>query len=929
MPRKFKFFAALLVLLIAAAGWQALAGSTQTGTIKGQVVDQKGEPLPGVVLTLRSEAMIRERTTQTDAEGYFFAPALPVGQYRVVATMQGYQTTAVITEVQIDKTTPLKLTMREGEMTEQITVTGAKPVVSKTQTEGAKIVSKKETNNIPVARSYQSLMQFAPGVSGSSNPNMLGGTSNSNQYLTDGVSIRDPVTGTFGSNMVFDAIEAVDIKTTGVSAEYGQFQGGVTNMITKSGGNTLTGSFRDVVSQPNWRSNWKLSTKKYFYRDINIPGRPSTAGRRSNALNTTLGGPIVTDRAWFFLAYEKQSTTGSGLLASNRYYETFYDGDNSLLKATYQVTPEHTLRYFYQRDPADTSRCYFANFWGGLCYNESAVDVQTQGGAMWTASWSGIWGPNLVSDLKVARFQNEFLINDLDAPYNWESADQMGPARYPGGPLQPAPFVDLRTGNGFDTHVFSSDPETRKRKQYEAMVTWFLDSKSWGTHTLKIGADYYQQDVVGSSIIKGDALIYGYIDGDVPGTDPFVRSNRVYLAKQVFAPPSDAGPTNKMKVLFVNDDWQLNQNLAFNLGLRYEKNLNENDKGEEVISDDAFAPRFGVTYDVTGKGVHLVKGTYSQYLAGINLTTLSAFVRAAGGQSAYINYRNRDRRPGMIDWYPVSEVSPDPSTNTWQKDLKPQRIDEWTLGYEWSPIPEMGIGLKYVDRVWNDITTVRYRVVDGLKYTHIFNNSEAKRDYKAWILTFDKRFSNNWMVSGSYTRSESKGNVTSDAGFDSFQSWDIPETEGNRFGYLPWDVKDAVKVYGYYALPLRSERHSFTIGATFNYASGPVYAKNRTATDVPGYEGERIPVFYEPRGCRRVPGTWSPDLSFNYGFKFNKRVQFEFRSDIFNFLDIQKPINLYSDWQPDTSNARFGHATAYGTDFQTPRTFRFQFALNW
>lgn len=919
MPRKFKLFVTLLVLLIAAAGWQVLAGSTQTGTIKGQVIDPKGEPLPGVVITLRSEAMIRERTTQTDAEGYFFAPALPVGQYRVVATMQGYQTTAVITEVQLDKTTPLKITLREGEMTEQITVTGAKPVVSKTQTEGSKIVDKKQTANIPVGRSYQALLQFAPGVSGSSNPNMLGGTSNSNQYLTDGVSIRDPVTGTFGANIVFDAIEAVDIKLTGVSAEYGQFQGGMTNLITKAGGNTLNGSLRDVVSQPSWTSRYKLSTTKYFANPADavgrIPQRDEFSGKRSNRIQTTLGGPVVTDRAWFFFAYDKNATTGIGIL-KNSTYETFFDGDNSILKATYQVTPEHRLSYFYSRDPADTTRCYGNLFWGGDCYDARTVDVQTQGGNLWVAAWSGIWGPSLVSDFKAVRFRNEFLINDFADPFPWTSPDQLGPAR-PGGSPQIAPAINNDTGDTYDTHIFSSDPEVRKRKQYEAMVTWFLDTKKLGTHTLKIGADYYQQENVGSSIIKGDALFYVSLVDDPSSTDPYVRENRLYLTKTEFAPPSLAGPTNTMKVLFVNDDWQLNENLAMNLGLRYEKNNNENDNGEKVISDDAFAPRFGITYDVTGKGVHLVKGTYAQYLAGINLTTLSPFVRAAGGQSSYKLYANNNPENigGYIDWVLAAVVTPDPTTSTFDKNLKPQRIDEWTLGYEWSPIPEFGVGLKYVNRKWNDITTVRNRREAGVKYTHIFNNPDAKRDFKAWMLTADKRFSNNWMLSGSYVRAESKGNVISDSGFDTFQQYiDVPQTYVNRFGYLPWDVKDAVKIQGFYQVPLRSERQRLTIGTVFNYASGPVYAKNRNNRGL--VPGEAIAEFFEPRGSRRVPGTWNADLSFNYGFAFNKRVNFEFRTEIFNVTDNQKPINLYSTWSPTAPNPRFGKTTSYNTDFQ-------------
>ncbi len=87
--------------------------------------------------------------------------------------------------------------------------------------------------NLPAPRAYQSLVDFAPGVSGSrtANPSILGGTANSNIYLVDGISTTDPVTGTFGLNFTFDVIEAVDVKLTGISAEYGEHQGGIVNLI--------------------------------------------------------------------------------------------------------------------------------------------------------------------------------------------------------------------------------------------------------------------------------------------------------------------------------------------------------------------------------------------------------------------------------------------------------------------------------------------------------------------------------------------------------------------------------------------------------------------------------------------------------------------------------------------------------------------------
>lgn len=987
MPKALRILvAALLVLplLFAVTTAPAMAGSTQTGTIRGKVVDDKGQPVPGATILLRSEALIRERATVTDTEGNFFAPGLPTGKYQVLAQMAGYQTAAVITDVQVDKVTPVNLTLKEGEIVETVTVTGGRPVVSKTNTDTAKIVDRKQTDNLPVGRSYQSLIQFAPGVTGGSNPNMLGGTANSNVYLADGVSIRDPVTGTFGANMIFDAIEAVDIKLTGVSAEYGGFQGGLTNMITKSGGNTFTGSLRDVVSQGNWTKLSSISTRDEFapnHSGCDAAGcftytRPAiqqygpTDSKTNNRIQTTLGGPIVTDSAWFFLSYDKTNTMGLGYTQSGEPYSTFFDSDYALGKGTWQVTNDHRVQFSYSRDPARTTSNYAGQFFGGP-YDPSNVDVQTQGGNLWVANWNAIWSPQIVTDVKIARFRNGFGINpyaeahQFDQPRGRDNNNQFTP----NGPVAPA--IDNGSLIVYDANIFSSDPEVRKREQYEGALTYFLDTKSLGTHTLKIGGDYGKQENIGSSVIQGNALFY--FDMRPDATDPFSMASRDYSYVADFALPSLAGPKNMVTTAYIQDDWQFNQNLAFNLGIRYEKNDNENDVGEKVLSDNSFAPRLGVAWDVNGGGKHIVKGTYAQYKAGINLTTLSQFVRAAGGQSSYyfrVNpyYGTPYAAPQSLDdWIIAGQVTSDPTLSQFAPNLKPQQINEWTLGYEYSMSPEFGVGLRYVDRKWEDITTVSYSYtynaeLKPLKHTYIYNNNDAKRSYKAWMLSAEKRLANNWQLYANYTYSKAEGNVTSDSGFDSFESYknsytDVAQTYVNRYGYLPWDVRHQAKIQGFYQIPLKSERHKLSVGGVINYASGAPYNKNNTFNVVvgPGADGtqerpigteiysgtcgtdqcDKIAINYESRGARNIPANKQLDLSLNYGFQFTKRVNFEARFDVFNITNEQAVALVNTAWYPVASNGTyqkynyvFGHPYT-NASFQTPRAYRLQFALTW
>jgi outer membrane receptor protein involved in Fe transport len=950
------------------------AGSTQTGTLRGRIVDSKGEALPGVVVLLRSVSLIRERALSTDVDGNYFAAGLPPGNYTVTAQMSGFLSLQVDAVVEIDQVTLLKpITLREGQIQETVAVVADQPIVDKTRTEGSVEISKDFTEKLPAARSYNSLLEFSPGVvdtGGQGNPNILGGTSNSNVYLVDGVSGRDPVTGTFGFNLNYDAIETVDVKLSGISAEYGQFQGGLTNLATKSGGNEFTGSVRDVVSAPSWTALYTGKSQNQFAEEIpgvysrpKVPGRSPGDDNTTNRIGTTLGGPIVPDNAWFFLAWDSDRARASNPLGNptggpngDGNFINVFEGESALGKVTWQANQNNRLQYQYSRDPADTSRCYGEIFFGGPCYDDFTVDLQGQGGFVWIANWNAVWGSSVVSDLKVARFKNHFDIRPL-------SPIPVQPGLPLSGTGEVSPAIETSTGSTFDANIFSSDPETRLRSQYEGSATMFFDTSAIGSHTLKVGADYQTQEQTGASTLQGNGLFFFAFANPVPpqgGGNPYDINNRSYLLWYDFSPVVDSGPVNKYYVLYAQDDWQLNDHLSFNLGLRYEKSVNENDVGEKIIDDTGFAPRLGVSWDLTGEGRDVVKATAARYLAGINLTTLSPFARNAGGQSSYDVYYNLDYgTPGTPNWALIAQVRPDPDTSTFAKGIKPQNIDELTLAYERRLTPTFAVGARGVYRKWDNIITTSYTYdysnVVPRQITLIDNNPDAKRSYKGVILSAEKRLAHNWQLAGSYVYSKAEGNVTNEESFDLFGSYPgVPQTTRNRFGLLPWDTKHSFKTQAFYAVPLRGDRHGLSIGGVFEYTSGTPYARSNTASSVvvgPGADGiqdqplgspgasapndqtDTVLEFFEPRGSHRTPAFATVDLSLNYSYRLVKDLVFQARFEVFNATNQQAFDTAFATWDPTIgsdqgNNHLFGHPTAY-SQFQTPRTFDVQFALIW
>jgi outer membrane receptor protein involved in Fe transport len=983
--------AALMLLpLITVVGiGDAEAGTTLTGTIRGVVADENGEPLPGVTIIFRSESLVRERAALTDADGNFFVPGLAPGFYTVVAQLDGFQTVQQNTEVIVDETTRLDFALSAGQITETVTVVATKPVVDKTATDTGVVLDKKFTENIPTARSYQSLLQFAPGVTGGSNPNMLGGTSNSNTYQVDGVSITDSVTGTFGANINFDTIEAVDVKLSGVSAEYGGFQGGLSNVITKSGGNDFTGSIRDEIDSPSFETTYDSGSQDEFAPNSATYTRPSIPSAQDKQLTHDIqgafGGPIVRDSAWFYVSYSRDDTVGvqflgnptGGVAGDGQYLRTF-QGDNSLGKLTWQVVNNHKLQYTYSEDPASVPRCYGQLFWGGPCYDSFNVDFQNQGGFFWTGNWNGIWGNRALSDLKISHWENGFLLGPLTPPPIADLTDVIFES--PGGlgsglAAGPAATIDLETGVLYDGTVFDATPSQRLRDQYEAKGTFFFDT-GLGSHTLKVGADYQEQTRVGSSIISGNALIYlADINGDGTGFvnatpadggtgDPYDVNNREYFLWLDFAPAGTGGPTTETTAIYLQDDWQLNENWSFNLGLRFEQNDNSNDIGEAVIDDQGIAPRLGAAFDVTGEGKYVVKATAGRYLDGIELTTLSPFVRAAGGQSAYDFYLNVGGA-GVPDWFLLSQVRPDSESSGFSSDLKPQYIDEVTVGYEHSLTPTVGLGIRGVFREWNDIIgqsfTYDYSTGTARQILFFDNRDYLERDYNAVIFTAEKRFANNWELLANYTYAESNGNITTDSGFSSFGNYTcdpsaagctadgfVPQAVVNRDGELAWSINNSANIQGSYRIPLPSRRHTLTVGGRWNFRDGNRYSQTDSLSTVvgPGADGVQdnpigttdpansldqeasITTYYEERGVRREPNVWRLDTSVRWLFNFNRKVNFEGRFEVFNITNEQRPTSVNTGFTLGGNNERFGFPTSY-QQFQTPRNYRFNFAVLW
>ena len=262
------------------------------GSLSGVVKDSEGKPLPGVAVTVTAPVLQGERVTYTKMDGTFVLVNLPPGDgYRVVYSLSGFtdvERTGL--QVFVGKDTQANATLNLERVQAEVTVTAAPPVVDVTQTDTSQNFTSDYLRQIPIGaagRSYQSILEQAPGVVGRSNPNVMGGNILENSFLVDGINTTDPVTHTFTFVLNFDAIQEVSLLTSGYAAEYGMASGGVVNVVTKSGGNKFSGT-----------ADGRYSTNEFSEKGEHFD--PNASESRFIEYSATLGGPILRDKLWFF-----------------------------------------------------------------------------------------------------------------------------------------------------------------------------------------------------------------------------------------------------------------------------------------------------------------------------------------------------------------------------------------------------------------------------------------------------------------------------------------------------------------------------------------------------------------------------------------------------------------------------------------------------
>src|SRR5258706_4568059 len=297
-----------VVVLIGALFFNVHAQTTTVGTISGTVRDEKGAVVPKAEVSIQGAGNGISRTANSDDNGFYLATSLPPGHYTVSTAPSGFKkTVAADVDLHVTENKTVNLDLQVGQVSETVTVSSDAAPVETRSGEVSSLITEKQVTELPLnGRNYAQLALMVPGVSPANGGGFAtGGTgldshvdmsvngnqSNANMWTVDGVNNMD--VGSNATLLVFPSIDSIQefrVERNSFSAEYGQAQGAVINLITKGGSNQFHGAGFEFL-----RSD-KFNSIDYF---LNKASQPK-AKLKYNNYGFNFSGPIKKNKVFFF-----------------------------------------------------------------------------------------------------------------------------------------------------------------------------------------------------------------------------------------------------------------------------------------------------------------------------------------------------------------------------------------------------------------------------------------------------------------------------------------------------------------------------------------------------------------------------------------------------------------------------------------------------
>ncbi len=949
-----KSFLGLVLTLFASL---VLAQSNTVGYIYGTVVDDSGQPVGEAVVIIKNPATGFKREVKVKNDGSFRVPSLPVGKYDIVITAPGQKDFTIEgLTVNVGTGTNASAVLGDEGATklDNVVAYGGKiSPIDVSSVESTTVFDEDTYDRLPVSRDLTSVALLAPGTvvgdGAFGNLASFGGASvGENAYFINGMDVTNFRNGLGGSTVPFEFYKEFQVKTGGYGVEFGRSTGGVVNAVTKSGTNEWQFG-AGIYYTPN---KFRKTDPDVYRQDGELFDFNSQNERDSLTAYVEAGGPIIKDKLFVYALYEARDletkTVGN---QGTRLYDAKQNDPFWGLKLDWNITDNHKLELTAWSDKRQTDTTTFL------------YDIDTkQPGEQVGTSTSYAGGKNGL--LKYTGYLTpDFTLSAMVGVNKYD--------RTSGSPLDSNPVIGDSRQGGFiplgNWVNFAPTTAFDKRKQARVDAEW----AALENHTFRFGIDYQKNNSYNLQQYSG-GVYYRYFLDDRSGTGESVRV-RVFQNGGSFDVISSA--------IYVEDTWQLNDNMTLVLGLRNEAFDNKNSIGDSFIKiTNQIAPRLGFTWDVNGDGTSKVFATLGRYHLPIASNTN---VRLAGAELFTQDYYellglNADDTPIIGDLIEHAVFGdgtiPDPDAIR-DLNIDPMYQDELIIGYEREWFDGFRGGVRYIYRdlkstiedVAIDAAVIQWAgdrlTLDGQTaeevwggfHQYVLTNPgedmriflpeygeyadlsaemlgypKSKRTYKAVEFFFEKVWDGQYYLQGSYTYSKSYGNnegyVRSDNGQDDAgltTLFDQPGLLDGAYGPLPNDRTHVVKLFGAWEfIP------DWQMGFNVLMQTGrPINAFGIHPTD-PFAALYGAESFYQngqlvPRGTRgRTPFVTNVDLSLQYTQHLNWRnAQAIYRIDVFNLFNAHNVTEVVETAEQESGVPDPNYLLP--TNFQDPQAVRF------
>lgn len=664
----------VLCLLVAAVFVATTFAQETTGGLQGTVKDSQGAVVAKAAVEVTSPALIGSKKLETDAGGYYRFANLPPGVYTLMITAQGfraYKQTGITLEVGGLPT--IDVALQVGTQEQVVEVTGEAPLIDVTVTKTQTNVPEAVLNYAPQGRSFQSVMAFAPAAR--QEPLQGGGFSvagaaqTENQYLIEGQDTGDVINGASVANTPFEFIQEVTVKSSGIEAEHAGALGGVVNVVQKRGGNTWHGAFwlyyepNSVDAAPShyWRYDPQGATTSANRGDIAAQFYQPKKDKFLYATpGVSIGGPIMKDRLWIFLAFAPQYFKSDRTVDMNVTKTTIFTPDNiqgptkftrhdetyyGTARVDYLIT--NKIRVFgswlYQYGRQNGINRPNADDVGGLYNVTATLPIAQYSPTMSTLTPDQLYNigaditvtPNIIATTRYGySFQNLRYRGYPNSPIYYWNASGTSAKQWDGTTAVGGILGSVASGSSNYPNTRLNNRNANKKNQLTGDLAWF--KKAYGTHNFKFGYqmnrlqnddderyfDSYVRLFPGrayTTLSSQGAANCAALVADPLNTAGGCRGTYGYTVIREYAVLSNLTSFNHG--IYAQDAWTIGKGLTLNVGFRMDKEYLPadprlglpNNRGVDFTWADKFAPRIGVAWDPMQNGKMKIFGSFGVF----------------------------------------------------------------------------------------------------------------------------------------------------------------------------------------------------------------------------------------------------------------------------------------------------------------------------